>query len=109
MSKDSRWLGADVVRDVSGVPDHHVVIADRFAVDEAVDVRLGDAAAKSTRRAIDSVVKLVSVITENPNIAAPIGPIRRSCVETAPAFRERPAFFVFFMAIKLLSFKVATN
>src|SRR2546427_2449609 len=56
MPKDSGRFCTDVVRHVAGVPDDHVVVADRFAVQKAVEVCLGNAA-KSTR-AIDAVVKL---------------------------------------------------
>ena len=58
-----------VVGHVAGVPDDHVVIADRFAVDEAVEVRFSDAT-ESARGAVDAIIQLVSVITQNPNVAA---------------------------------------
>jgi len=55
VAKDSERFGAEVVGYVARVPDHHVVVADRFAVDEAVDVLFSDTA-KPARRAVDAVV-----------------------------------------------------
>ena len=56
MAKDSRRFGADIMGYMAGVPDDHVVVADGFAVQKAVDVCFGNAA-RSTR-AIDAVVEL---------------------------------------------------
>ena len=56
VSKLSGRLVNNVVRHMAGVPDHHVVVIDRFAVNEAVEVCLGDAA--ESAGAVDSVVKL---------------------------------------------------
>lgn len=42
VTKFSRRLRADVVRYVAGVPDDHVVVVDRFAVNEAVEVCFGN-------------------------------------------------------------------
>src|SRR5882672_4659500 len=72
----ARRFGADVVRDVAGVPDDYIVVADRFAVNEAVEVCFGETA-KSAGGAVNPIVKLGAVIAKNPNVAARIGPIRR--------------------------------
>jgi hypothetical protein len=68
VAKLARRFGADVVRYVAGVPDHHVVVADRFTVDEAVEVCFVHTA-KSAGGAVDAIIELGSVITKNPNIA----------------------------------------
>src|SRR6266850_583296 len=68
--KLSGRLVSNVVCYVAGIPDHHVVVVDRFTINEAVEVCFGQAA--ESAGAVDSVVKLRSVITKNPNVAARI-------------------------------------
>ena len=53
----SRFLMNYIVRHVAGVPDNYIVVIDRFAVDEAVEVCFGHAAV-AAGGAIDAVVKL---------------------------------------------------
>ncbi len=57
MPKLPRLLVNNVVRYVAGIPDHHVVVADRFAVNEAVEVCFGHAAV-AAGGAVNSVIKL---------------------------------------------------
>jgi hypothetical protein len=59
--KLSRRLMSNVVRDVTGVPHNHIVVIDRFAVDEAVEVGFSNAA-NSAGSAVDSVVQLRAMI-----------------------------------------------
>ena len=62
----SGWFVDNIVRHVAGVPDDHVVAADRFAVNEAVEVRFSYTAVESAPHAIDSIVKLCSGPTLSP-------------------------------------------
>lgn len=57
--KLSGRLVSNVVCHVAGVPDHHVVVADRFPVNEAVEVCFGHAAVATG--VVDSVAKFWSL------------------------------------------------